>query len=282
MQNTGTQGADPVRVESLAEQAAGLLLTYGVRAAGALVFLLLAWFVASWVRRALRRGLGQAKFDPTLGKFLSNVARWVILTLAVVACLGTFGVQTTSFAALIGAIGLAVGLGFQGTLSHLASGVLLLVFRPFKVGDMVNLAGTIGKVNEIDLFMTELDTPDGRRVIVPNSKIFGGVIENITHHPRRRVEVAVGVAYGASVDQTRAVLETALQGVPGALADPAPEVVLQELGASSVNWQLRVWASRDDFLKVRQATTRAAKLALDEAGITIAFPQMDVHLIKQS
>lgn len=281
MQNSGNV-ADSGQVESLAEQAAGLLLTYGVRAAGALVFLLLAWFVAGWARRALRRGLGRTKFDPTLGKFLSNVARWVILTLAVIACLGTFGVQTTSFAALVGAVGLAVGLGFQGTLGHLASGVLLLVFRPFRVGDMVNIAGTLGKVNEIDLFMTELDTPDGKRVIIPNNKIFGGVIENITHHPRRRVEVAVGVAYEADLDETRAVLERAVREIPGALPDPAPEVVLQELGSSSVNWQLRVWAPRDDFLKIRQVTTRAAKVALDNAGITIAFPQMDVHLYKQN
>lgn len=281
MQNSGNV-ADSGQVESLAEQAAGLLLTYGVRAAGALVFLLLAWFVAGWARRALRRGLGSTKFDPTLGKFLSNVARWVILTLAVIACLGTFGVQTTSFAALVGAVGLAVGLGFQGTLGHLASGVLLLVFRPFRVGDMVSIAGTLGKVNEIDLFMTELDTPDGKRVIIPNNKIFGGVIENITHHPRRRVEVAVGVAYEADLDETRAVLERAVREIPGALPDPAPEVVLQELGSSSVNWQLRVWAPRDDFLKIRQVTTRAAKIALDNAGITIAFPQMDVHLYKQN
>lgn len=281
MQNSGNV-ADSGQVESLAEQAAGLLLTYGVRASGALVFLLLAWFVAGWARRALRRGLGSTKFDPTLGKFLSNVARWVILTLAVIACLGTFGVQTTSFAALVGAVGLAVGLGFQGTLGHLASGVLLLVFRPFRVGDMVNIAGTLGKVNEIDLFMTELDTPDGKRVIIPNNKIFGGVIENITHHPRRRVEVAVGVAYEADLDETRAVLERAVREIPGALPDPAPEVVLQELGSSSVNWQLRVWAPRDDFLKIRQVTTRAAKVALDNAGITIAFPQMDVHLYKQN
>jgi small conductance mechanosensitive channel len=276
-----TGGALMPDSKQIAEDLWTALTTYGLRAAGALLFLAVAWVGAGWVRRAMRQGLARTKFDLTLGKFLSNVVRWIILTLAVLACLGTFGIQTTGFAALIGAVGLAVGLGFQGTLGHLASGVLLLVFRPFKVGDVVNIAGSLGKVNEIDLFMTELDTPDGRRVIIPNSRIFGDVIENITHHPRRRADVNVGVAYDADLDQTRVVLEDAVRQVPGALADPPAEVLLQDLGSSSVNWVLRVWAPRDDFFKVRQAATRAAKVALDRAGITIPFPQMDVHLYKR-
>lgn len=263
---------------SLLEAGAEQLASFAISLVGVILLLAVAWFVAGFARRALRRGLERAKFDVTLGMFAANMLRWFILLMALMACLEVFGIKTTSFAAVLGAAALAIGLGFQGSLSNLAAGVMLLVFRPFKVGDMVNVAGQLGKVNEIDLFMTEIDTPDGRRVILPNGQIFGNTIENITHHPRRRVDIPVGVAYDADIDRTRQVLEAAVRGVTPRLDDPAPEVFLNELGASSVNWTLRVWTRREDFGATRQATVRAAKVALDEAGIGIPFPQMDVHL----
>ncbi len=266
---------------SLADSIWWYVATYGVKVVGVVVFLLAAWILASWLRRTVRKGLLKAEFDPTLGRFISNLLRWIILILAILACLGTFGFQTTSFAALIGAAGLAIGLAFQGSLSNLAAGIMLLIFRPFKVADLINVAGQLGNVNEIDLFMTEIDTLDGRRVIIPNSQIFGNVIENLTHHPRRRVDVPVGVSYSADLDRTKAVLEAAVRRIPGALADPAPVIWLDSLGSSSVNWVLRVWTLKENFGEVRQATVRAAKMALDEAGISIPFPQMDVHLFKQ-
>jgi small conductance mechanosensitive channel len=237
-----------------------------------------ALIFSRWARGATRRALLKTKFDPTLAKFLSNMLRWLILVLALLTSLNVFGVTATSFAAVLGAVTLAIGLGFQSSLSNLAAGVMLLIFRPFKVGDMVNIGGQLGKVNEIDLLMTEIDTPDGRRVILPNNQIFGAVIENITHHPRRRVDIPVGVHYDADVDQTRAALEKGLKMIVPKLDDPPPEVILQELGASSVNWTLRVWTKREDFFATRQATVRAAKYALQEAGLTIPYPQMDVHL----
>jgi len=263
---------------SAADQALALAKHYLPAAIGVLVILLVAWIGANWARAAARRGLTRAKFDPTLGKFLSNMLRWAVLILAVIMCFQVVGIEPTSFAALIAAAGLAIGLALQGSLSNLAAGIMLLIFRPFKVADLVNISGQIGKVNEIDLMMTELDTLDGRRVIIPNGQIFGAIIENVTYHPKRRVDVPVGVAYGADIDQTRAVLEAAVRTIPAALTDPPPDVVLMGLGASSVDWQLRVWAGRDDFLKVKQGTVRAAKVALDEAGISIPFPQMDVWL----
>jgi small conductance mechanosensitive channel len=263
------------------EESATLLQTLESKAPamiGVILLMILAWILAGWARAASRRALAKTKFDPTLGKFFSNLLRWVIITLAVITSLSLFGVQATGFAAVIGAVTLAIGLGFQNSLSNLAAGVMLLIFRPFKVGDVVNIGGQLGKVNEIDLMMTELDTPDGRRIFVPNGSIFGNVIENITHHPRRRVDIPVGVHYNADVDQTRAALEGALKMIQPRLDDPPPEVILQDLGASSVNWMLRVWTKRDDFFATRQATVRAAKYALDNAGITIPYPQMDVHL----
>lgn len=281
MQDTQAAAAEPAQTtvqQSLLETGVEHLASLAVSLVGVVLLLAAAWFIAGWARRALRRALERAKFDPTLGKFAANMLRWTILVMAIMACLEVFGIRTTSFAAILGAAALAIGLGFQGSLSNLAAGVMLLVFRPFKVGDVISVAGQLGKVNEIDLFMTDIDTPDGRRVILPNGQIFGNTIENITHHPRRRADVPVGVAYDADIDRTRAVLEAAVRTVTPRLDDPAPEVSLGDLGPSSVNWTIRVWTKREDFGATRQATIRAAKLALDEAGIGIPFPQMDVHL----
>lgn len=255
-----------------------LLIEYGTRVAGAIAFLLGAWIAAGWCRRIVRRALERARFDSTLTLFFASAVRWLVLLMAVLACLGLFGIPTTSFAAAIGAAGLAIGLAFQGSLSNVASGVMLLVFRPFAVGDFVNAGGVTGSVTEIQLFTTTFDTPDNRRIIVPNSLIFGQTIENVTYHDKRRVNVDVGTDYSADLDRVREVLEAAIPAIPGALEDPAPQVFLSALGGSSIDWQVRVWCSADEYWDVHQATVRAVKRALDEAGISIPFPQMDVHL----
>jgi small conductance mechanosensitive channel len=191
--------------------------------------------------------------------------------------LGTFGVKTTSFAAVLGAAGLAVGLALQGTLSNFAAGVMLLIFRPFKVGDTVDIGGKRGKVDEIDIFFTILDTPDNRRFILPNGQVFGAAIENVTFHAIRRADVLVGTDYAADLDETRAVLEAAAALVPGQSPDKPSQVVLVGMGASSIDWEVRVWAPKDTFLDVLQASRRAVKQALDSAGIGIPFPQVDVN-----
>ena len=244
----------------------------------AVVLLIIVWMVAGWARRGSQRAFEKGSFDVTLSKFISNLLRWAILLLGVLAILGIFGVETTSFAAVLAGAGLAIGMAFSGTLSSFASGVLLLTFRPFQVGQVVNVAGVTGKVEEIGIFTTTMDTPDNRRIIVPNSSIFGSTIENISYHPTRRADVAVGTDYSADLDRTRQVLEQAARGVPGRLEDQDPQVVLVELGASSIDWQVRVWANAADFFPVKEAATRAIKVALDDAGIGIPYPQMDVHL----
>lgn len=251
---------------------------YGLRAMLVVVLMIVAWTFSGWASALVRTGLSRVKFDETLTKFIAKVVRWLILLLVALACLSKFGVETTSFAAVLGAAGLAIGLAFQGTLSNFAAGGMLLIFRPYKVGDAVDTAGVLGTVNEIALFTTEIDTFDGRRIIVPNSAIYGSVIENIWYHPRRRVDVEVGVSYDADIDATRQVLEKAVQNVPQFVADPEPAVVLNGLGASSVDWVVRAWAFKDDFLDAKQALVRAVKMELDQAGIGIPYPQMDVHL----
>ena len=262
----------------VSEDTMALVTDYGLNALWALAVLFGGWIVAGWIGGAVRKACDKAKIDVTLGKFFAKAARWIILIMVVLACLGMFGVETTSFAAVLAAAGFAVGMALQGTLSNFAAGVMLLIFRPFKVGDVVCVAGHTGKVNEIELFTTTMDTPDNRRLILPNGAIFGASIENVTFHDKRRVDVAVGVDYSADIDKTRAVLTEAATGVTGRLQDEDPMVILAELGASSVDWSVRVWSKTADFFAVKEALTEAIKKALDQAEIGIPFPQMDVHV----
>ncbi len=255
-----------------------MILDYSINAIGALAVLFIGWIVAGMVGGVVRKTCDKAKVDLTLGKFFAKATRWIILLMVVLACLGMFGVETTSFAAVLAAAGFAVGMALQGTLSNFAAGVMLLIFRPFKVGDVVSVAGHTGKVNEIELFTTTMDTPDNRRLILPNGAIFGASIENVTFHDKRRVDVAVGVDYSADIDKTRAVLTEAATSVAGRLQEEAPVVVLVELGASSVDWSVRVWSQTADYFAVKEALTEAVKKSLDQAGIGIPFPQMDVHV----
>jgi len=258
-----------------------VLMVYGIAAIKVILLVFIGWVLAGWVRRLTRNALKRAGIELTLAKFLSNLAKWVVLAFVLISVMGIFGIETTSFAALIAAGGLAIGLAFQGTLGNMASGIMLLIFRPFKVGDVITCAGVTGTVDEIELFFTTLDTPENRRLIIPNGNVFGSTIENITHHARRRADVAVGVEYSASIDDTRAALTQAVETIAqmdGALADPAPGVVLGELGDSAIAWSCRVWANTGDYLAVKQALTREIKARLDAANIGIPFPQMDVHI----
>src|SRR5690606_4489773 len=175
---------------------------------------------------------------------------------------------------------LAVGLAFQGTLGNFAAGAMLLIFRPFKVGDVIRAGGEIGKVTEIELFTTELTTADNRRIIVPNGKIFGDTIENISHHETRRIEVSVGTDYAADTRRTRDILLEATGKVTTLLSDPAPVAVLAELGDSAVSWKVRAWCKSDDYWGALEALTEEVKLSLDAAKIGIPYPQLDVHLDK--
>jgi small conductance mechanosensitive channel len=244
---------------------------------GALVFLIVAWILSSSIRGVVVRLLTKAHVDITLAKFFGNLAKWAMLVVAVIACLETVGIKSTSFAAVIGAAGLAIGLALQGNLGNLASGVLLLIFRPFKVGDTVIVAGKTGTVDGIDLFTTNLDTDDNRRIIVPNSAVVGGVIENQTRHERRCVAMTVPVAGVADVAKTEAVLRAAVNRVAsstdGALNDPAPAVALADI-TPGVTWSIGVWAKTAKFMDVRQALLREVKRAVDEAGLQVAPPPL--------
>jgi small conductance mechanosensitive channel len=243
------------------------------------IVLIIAVFVgAGWSGRIVKRALGRARVEETLARFLSNVVKYLVLIAGAIAILGTLGVETTSFAAALAAAGFAIGMALSGTLSNVAAGIMLLLFRPFKVGDAVVVNGVTAKVYQINLFNTELDTFDNRRIIMPNSSVFNNTIENISFHPQRRVEVNVGTTYGSDIDKAREVLTAAAKGVEGGLAEPEPAVILTGMGASSIDWSVRVWANSPDFLAVKDRLTRDVKVALDQAKIGIPFPQMDVHI----
>lgn len=257
-----------------------IIVQYAVRVVGVLIVFAVGFYLSGFAGRLVERSLERAKVEPTLSRFARGAVRWTLLILVGIACLGAFGIETTSFAAVLGAAGLAIGLAFQGTLSSIAGGVMLLVMRPFKVGDVIEVAGRTGKVDEVGLFATTLDTPQNVRVILPNNAVFGAAIVNYTFHERRRVDVNVGVEYGASMERTRDVLLSAAKDIEGQVDEAV--AVLISLGDSALNWQLRLWCHPSNYTAVLEAGTEATKDALDAAGLGIPFPQLDVHVQPQA
>lgn len=255
-------------------------LPYLLKALGALVVFWFGRMMIGKITRGIGKLLEKRGIDPTVARFATNLANYALLAGLVLGILGYFGVDTTSFAALIAAMGLAIGMALEGTLGNFASGVMLLVFKPFKVNDFVNAGGTTGTIEEIGIFTTTFVTLDNQKVIVPNGKIFGDTITNVGAKPKRRVDIDVGCDYSADIDETRKVLESMYQHIPDMIQEPAPQVFLKGLGGSSVDWQIRVWCETENYWGVWEQTIRATKKVLDEAEIGIPFPQMDVHLDK--
>ena len=253
---------------------------YGWPAIQVLLLLIVSYMVAKFVSRIVSKPV-RSRVDETLGKFVGKLVYYAIMISVIVAALGKFGFQVASFAAILASAGFAIGMAFQGTLGNFAAGIMLLVFRPFKVGDVISAAGVTAKVNEIDLFTTTFDTPDNRRIIVPNTSITAGSIENISHHSERRVDVSVGCDYSADLQQTRQILTTAAEALSDKMIDGEGrgfQIVLGDLGDSAVGWTVRFWTSANDFWAVKEELTEQVKNKLDAAGIGIPFPQMDVHV----
>ncbi len=264
-------------IHTLNEQVA----PWGVKIVGALFALFAAWVIAGMLSRAVRKVASKRKLDSTVAGFTANVVRYLVLTASIVGILGVFGIETSSFAAIIGAAGLAIGLAFEGTLGNLAAGVMLLVFRPFKIGDVITAGGVTGKVNELELFTTTITTPDNRKIIVPNKVIGADTITNFAGYETRRCDISVGVDYDKDCDDVRAALEESLELIDSKLAEPAPQVFLVGLGGSSVDWQVRVWCKTEEYFVVHEQIVRAIHKKLTEKGIGIPYPQMDVHLDPQ-
>ena len=265
---------------SLSEQLLPALWEWGLKVLGGIVVLIIGLIIAKWVRRGLARLFDRTEMDKTLEKFLTRLFYYLILIVAAVAALGMMGVQTASVLTLLGAAGLAVGLALQGTLSNVAAGVMLLIFRPFRVGDFVDVGGTAGSVDYIGLFATTLNTPDNVRIVVPNSGIYGGTIKNFSFNELRRNDMVVGISYDDDIGLAMDTIRSILDSDGRVLKDPEYQVAVSELGDSSVNLVVRPWCNASDYWNLRFDLTRAFKEGLEAAGCSIPYPQRDVHLHK--
>jgi small conductance mechanosensitive channel len=268
-------------MESVGSALVTFATTYGLKVVGAIIILILGRIAAGLGRRIVRRALEKAKTDPSIITFVGHFIYFLILVFAVLAALAKFGIQTTSFVAILGAAGFAIGFALQGSLAHFAAGVLILLLRPYRTGDFIVGAGEMGTVKEISLFTTILATPDNIKVLVPNGKLFGDVIRNVTAYDTRRVEIGVGISYDADIQKAYDVISDVIKQDSRVLPDPEPQIAVSELADSSVNFVVRPWVKKEDFWPVKFDLTRRIKEAFDENGIEIPFPQRVVHMVSE-
>jgi len=269
------------KISELTTKAIDLAVVYGLDLIGAILILIVGWTVAGWAQRHTRNALSKTnKVDKTLEPIIASLVRYAILIFVIVAVLAQFGVQTASVIAVVGAAGLAIGLALQGALTNIASGILLLLLRPFNVGDYIDAEGTNGTVEQIGLFLTHLKTADGVFRAVPNSHITSKSITNYSRNATRRVDFGLGIGYGEDISQAQETLINTMNAESLVIDSPEPEVFVTELADNSVNLNMRCWVKTDDYWPTLLAIRKAAKVDLDKAGISIPFPQRDVHIIK--
>ncbi len=267
-------------IEALIQQIPTFIASYGLK----LVMAIAVFIIGKWLAKMLAGLLGKTmtarNVDPTIATFTKNIAYYILFAMVVISALGQLGVQTASFVAIIGAAGLAVGFALQGSLSNFAAGVMIILFRPLKIGDFVDAGGAAGVVKDISIFSTTLTTPDNKTIIIPNASIAGGNITNFSTQPERRVDFTVGVSYNADLNLVRKELEAIASGDERILQDKEVTIGLGELADSSVNFAFRVWVKTPDYWGVFFDTNEKIKRRFDEVGIEIPFPQMDVHMDK--
>lgn len=269
--------AQPISALTIPEQIFLWLRLNMFNIAGAIAVLVIGLFLAGVISRWVRRTLTNSpRFEPTVAEFLSSIVKYALWIVVLVTVLSQFGVETTSILAALSGMALAIGLALQGTLSNVASGVMILIQKPFKVGEAINAGSISGTVQEIGLFTTELKQFDGLFVMVPNSELWNQAIVNLHRHPIRRFELIVGIGYDDSMAQAKTELLALAEGDERVLADPAPQVFVSSLDDSSVGIGLRVWCATGDYLAVNWDLTEAAKARFDEVGISIPFPQREI------
>jgi small conductance mechanosensitive channel len=251
---------------------------YGLKIIAALVIFVVGRWVARALRNVAKKMMVKGDVDETLISFVGNLTYITLLAFVIIAALNQLGIQTTSFIAVIGAAGLAIGLALQGSLANFAAGVLMIIFRPFKAGDFIEGAGVAGVVEGVQIFATQLKTPDNKTIIVPNAKMMGDNITNYSAKDTRRVDMVIGVGYGDDLKKVREILEDILAKDDRILEDPAPTIGVLELGDNSVNFAVRPWVKTEDYWGAYFDVTETVKRRFDEEGISIPYPQRDVHL----
>ncbi|MDF1764735.1 MAG: mechanosensitive ion channel [Oleibacter sp.] len=259
---------------------ADYILPWGTQIILALLVFIVGRILVGIVAGGVTKVMNKAKLDPILVSFLATILRSVMLLLVIVFSLSQLGLDTTSLVALLGAAGLAVGLALKDSLSHFASGVMLILFRPFKVGDFVEVDGVMGSVEQITIMSTRLKSPDNKVITVPNSNVFGNTMTNFSEQPTRRVDMVFGIGYGSDLLKAKAILEEMVNNHELTLAEPAPKVAVSELADSSVNFIVRPWVNAADYWTVYWGMMEAVKLRFDAEGIEIPFPQVGVHMEK--
>ena len=274
--------AAPTAQPTMIDKVVDGLAQYSMQILAAIVILVVGLWLAKKIKAVFVSALNKKEVDPTLIGFFSSTLHGGLVLFIVIAAIGKLGVQTTSFVVVIGAAGLAVGLALQGSLSNFASGVLLILFKPFKVGDFIKAGGEAGVVVEVGILTTEMKTPDNIKIILPNSAIMGGSITNVSAHPTRRVDMVVGVSYGDDLNKAKQIMEDLLAADERVLKDPAPTVAVSNLGDSSVDFVVRPWVNSADYWAVKFDFTQAVKEKFDAEGVSIPFPQRDVHLFQES
>jgi small conductance mechanosensitive channel len=269
-------------MDNVADQLTFFLTTYGIKVIGAIIILILGRIAAGIGRKVVRKVLEKSKTDPAVISFVGSMIYFLILIFAVLAALAKFGIQTASFVAILGAAGFAVGFALQGSLANFAAGVLILVLRPFKVGNFIDGAGVAGTVKDIQLFTTVLATPDNIKIMVPNGKLFGDTIKNFSGFDTRRVDFVIGIGYTSDIQRAYDVLMSLIKEDTRILSDPPTNIAVSELADSSVNFVVRPWVKRQDYWGVKFDLTRKIKEAFDENGIEIPFPQQVVHMLSEA
>jgi len=277
-------GHEKLLWEAKMEELMGKLAEYGISTGlginilKAIAIFVIGWILAGILTAVVRKILERNQTDETLARFVLSLTKIALKTFVTIAAISALGVETTSFVAVIGAAGLAIGFALQSSLANFASGVMLILFRPFKAGDFVEAGGTSGSVEAVQIFSTVLKTPDNKMVIVPNGKVTGDSITNYSAMDERRIDLIFGIGYDDDIKKAKAILEQILAGDDRILKDPAPTVAVLELADSSINFVVRPWVKTADYWKVHFDVTEKVKLTFDEAGISIPYPQRDVHL----
>jgi len=264
-------------MDDILKQLQAVVAEYGLQVIGALATLIIGIWIAKLLAKAFRRTLKKREVDETLTKFLVSLIRIGLITFVIISAAAQIGIQTASFVAIIGAAGLAIGFALQGSLSNLAAGVMLIIFKPVKVGDYIEGGGAAGSVEAVGIFITTLVTPDNKVVYIPNSTLTGGNITNYSAMDTRRVDMVFGIGYSDDIDKAKRAIEEVLKTDSRILKDPAPQIVVSELADSSVNFNVRPWVNTADFWAVYFDTTENIKKKFDEQNISIPFPQRDVH-----
>ena len=256
----------------------GLLTVYGLRVIAAVVIFIVGRWVALGVAKLIKRIMIKSKVDETLVSFVRHLSYVAMLAFVVIAALNQLGIQTASFIAVLGAAGLAVGLALQGSLGNFAAGVLMIIFKPFKVGDFIDGGGVAGTVEKIEIFTTQLKTPDNKTIIIPNAKLTGDNITNFNVKGTRRVDFVFGIGYGDDIDKARGIIKEIIDQDERVMKEPEPVIVVSELGDSSVNFTVRAWTAVGDYWSFYFDTIENVKKQFDAQGVSIPFPQRDVHI----